>query len=72
MGGFSAEWLSVREPVDHASCNNMVKRAMLDYLKAKHGKTLSNLSVVDLGCGTGSNLRGLAPFFGASTELDVG
>jgi SAM-dependent methyltransferase len=64
MGGFSAEWLSVREPVDHASCNNMVKRAMLDYLKAKHGKTLSNLNVIDLGCGTGSNLRGLAPFLG--------
>jgi SAM-dependent methyltransferase len=64
MGGFSADWLSEREPVDHASCNNMVKRAMLDYLKAKHGKTLSNLNVIDLGCGTGSNLRGLAPFLG--------
>jgi len=64
MSGFSAEWLSVREPADRASCNNMVKRAMLDYLKTIHGKTLPNLSVIDLGCGTGSNLRGLAPFLG--------
>lgn len=64
MSSFSAEWLSVREPVDHASCNNMVKRTLLEYLKAVHGKTLPNLSVIDLGCGTGSNLRGLAPFLG--------
>jgi SAM-dependent methyltransferase len=64
MSGFSAEWLSVREPVDHASCNNMVKRVLLDYLKATHGKSLTNLNVIDLGCGTGSNLRGLAPFLG--------
>lgn len=64
MSSFSAEWLSVREPVDHASCNNMVKRTLLDYLKTIHGKTLPNLSVIDLGCGTGSNLRGLAPFLG--------
>jgi hypothetical protein len=64
MSGFSAEWLSVREPVDHASCNNMVKRTVLDYLKVTHGKTIPNLRVIDLGCGTGSNLRGLAPFLG--------
>jgi SAM-dependent methyltransferase len=64
MTSFSAEWLSVREPVDHASCNNMVKRTLLDYLKGIHGKTLPNLNVIDLGCGTGSNLRGLAPFLG--------
>lgn len=64
MSGFSAEWLSVREPVDHASCNNMVKRTVLDYLKVTYGKTIPNLRVIDLGCGTGSNLRGLAPFLG--------
>lgn len=64
MSGFSAEWLSLREPVDHASRNGVVKRAMLNYLITKHGKSLSHLNMIDLGCGTGSNLRAISPFLG--------
>lgn len=64
MSGFSAEWLSLREPVDHASLNGSVKRAMLNYLTAQYGKSLTNLHIMDLGCGTGSNLRSLSPFLG--------
>jgi len=64
MSGFSAHWLSLREPVDHASRNPEVERAMLDCLKQRHGALLPNLRVIDLGCGSGSNFRALAPLFG--------
>lgn len=64
MSGFSAHWLGLREPVDHASRNIQVRTALLDFLKQRHGKHLSGLRVVDLGCGSGSNLRALAPFLG--------
>lgn len=64
MSGFSAHWLGLREPVDHASRNFQVRAALLDFLKQRHGKPLSGLRVIDLGCGSGSNLRALAPFLG--------
>ncbi|MEM7778322.1 MAG: class I SAM-dependent methyltransferase [Pseudomonadota bacterium] len=58
MSGFDPEWLALREPVDHASINAALRRALVSRLQ--HNETIS---VVDLGCGTGSNLRGLAPWF---------
>lgn len=64
MSGFSAHWLGLREPVDHASRNRQVERAMLGCLRQSHGDLLSGLRVVDLGCGSGSNLRALSPLFG--------
>jgi SAM-dependent methyltransferase len=59
MTGFSPEWLELREPTDHYSINAGVRRALADHVAGR-----GPISVVDLGCGTGSNLRGLAPFLG--------
>ena len=56
MSGFSAEWLAMREPVDHASINHRVRDALKSRFLGR-----SALRVVDLGSGTGSNLRGLSP-----------
>jgi hypothetical protein len=50
---FSAEWLAMREPADHAAVNPEV-RAALTARYAGQG----SIRVVDLGCGAGSNLRG--------------
>jgi SAM-dependent methyltransferase len=50
---FSAEWLELREPADHAAVNPEVRAA----LKARFAGQ-DSIRVVDLGCGAGSNLRG--------------
>ncbi len=50
---FSAEWLSLREPCDHASVNPEVRAAL-----TAHAGGQATIRVVDLGCGAGSNLRG--------------
>ena len=55
MSGFSAEWLSLREPADAAARAPRVTRTIAE---ATAGRT--PLRVADLGCGTGSNLRYLA------------
>ncbi len=53
---FSAQWLALREPYDcrarSADVLDAVERAFRD---------LSAISVVDLGCGTGSTLRAVGP-----------
>lgn len=49
---FSAEWLALREPVDHRSRNADVAEAV-----RRHFAGRGSVSVVDFGCGTGSNLR---------------
>lgn len=59
MSGFSADWLALREPADHAAINNQVRTACV---RAFAGHDL--VRIVDLGCGTGSNLRSLAPALG--------
>jgi SAM-dependent methyltransferase len=64
MGEFSAQWLSLREPVDHASRSTRVQDVMLADLRARHGDELSGLRLLDLGCGSGSNLRAIAPLLG--------
>jgi SAM-dependent methyltransferase len=53
MAGFSPEWLALREPADHAARNPQVLAAVGSYFADK-----ASLSVLDLGCGAGSNLRG--------------
>lgn len=64
MSGFSSHWLGLREPIDHASRNTDVQAAMLEGLKQRHGNALASLRIIDLGCGSGSNLRALAPQLG--------
>jgi SAM-dependent methyltransferase len=51
--GFSPDWLALREPADHAALNPDVRAALHRFF----GRW-EKLAVVDLGCGTGSNLRG--------------
>ena len=53
MGGFSPDWLALREPADHAARNPQVLAAVGSHFAAK-----ASVTVIDLGCGAGSNLRG--------------
>jgi SAM-dependent methyltransferase len=55
MSGFSPEWLALREPVDHRSRNAELAAAL-----AARFQQRNSVNVVDLGCGTGSNLRATA------------
>lgn len=59
-GGFSTDWLSLREPLDLEA-----RPVALVHRLAARLPTGRPLGVVDLGCGTGSNFRALAP------ELDA-
>jgi hypothetical protein len=56
MSGFSAEWLTQREPYDLRARNP----AVLDAVAASF-KPRSSLRIVDLASGTGSTLRALSP-----------
>jgi len=56
MSGFSAEWLTLREPYDLAARN----AAVLDAVAAAFIEE-SSISVVDLACGTGATLRAIGP-----------
>ena len=56
MSGFDPGWLELREPIDHAARNERVAGLVRGYFAER-----ASLTVVDLGCGTGSNLRALAP-----------
>ncbi|MGP1393922.1 MAG: hypothetical protein ACTS3R_00235 [Inquilinaceae bacterium] len=59
MTGFDADWLSLREPFDADARDPVITQAWRD-ARPRHGA----LSVVDLGAGTGSNFRFLAPRLG--------
>lgn len=56
MAGFSATWLDLREPVDAASRNPVLAAELHSWRTS-----LESLSVLDVGSGTGANLRYLAP-----------
>lgn len=58
---FSAEWLALREPVDHRSVNRPLATRVSDWFG-----TPDHISVMDIGCGAGSNLRGTFGLFGSS------
>jgi len=51
MGDFSAAWLRLREPVDHRARSAALTRDVLRALPP------DDLRILDLACGTGSNLR---------------
>jgi hypothetical protein len=59
MSGFSADWLSLREPWDHAARNAAARS--LDAAALARGLRPPGrpLGVLDLACGTGANLRDL-------------
>ncbi len=52
---FSADWLALREPADHAARSKSLLAAVADRFAGRDA-----INVVDLGCGAGSNLRGTA------------
>ena len=54
--GFSADWLTLREPADTAARSTRLTRAIADSLMPG-----AELRVLDLGAGTGANMRYLAP-----------
>jgi SAM-dependent methyltransferase len=57
VSGFDPDWLALREPYDHAARD--------PELAARFAASLGDApTIVDLGCGTGSNLRYLAPRLG--------
>jgi hypothetical protein len=60
MSGFSADWLTLREPYDLRARNPMVLDAVAAALEP-----LSSPRIVDLACGTGSTLRALGPLLPA-------
>jgi hypothetical protein len=57
MSGFSADWLALREPVDHRSVSPAVRDAVRKWIGP-----CKQIDIIDLGCGSGSNLRGLASY----------
>lgn len=61
MSGFSAEWLALREPVDHAAINAVVRQAFCGLFPSG-----ADAQFIDIGCGTGSNMRGLSPWIDAN------
>ena len=61
MSGFDAAWLNLREPADHAAIDTSLRQRLIQHFGQRQ-----TLRIVDLGCGTGSNLRALAPHLPAS------
>jgi hypothetical protein len=60
MSGFSADWLTLREPHDLRARNPAVLDTVTAFLEP-----LSSVQIVDLACGTGSTLRALSPYLPA-------
>jgi hypothetical protein len=57
MSTFPADWLALREPYDRRARNPVVRDAAVALLGAH-----PSVTIVDLACGTGANLRALAPY----------
>jgi hypothetical protein len=57
MAGFTADWLALREPADHAARSRELTRALLFTLPG-------DARILDLAAGTGSNLRYLTAMGG--------
>jgi len=66
MSGFSIDWLGLREAFDHRAREAAIDAFALPALARqwRDANADGGLSVVDLACGSGSNLRALAPRLG--------
>lgn len=67
MSSFSAPWLALREPLDAASRSLRLGTSLAESLQATRSEN-SPLAVIDLGAGTGANLRYAAPLIGGPQE----
>lgn len=56
MSGFSAEWLALREPIDHSARSEEVLAGVAGWFAQDEA-----LRITDIGSGTGSTLRALKP-----------
>ena len=62
---FSADWLQMREPFDAVARDTAARELQLvKRLTSLAANTAQPLRVIDLACGTGANLRWLAPRLG--------
>lgn len=66
MTGFSAQWLALREPADHRARDQGLQRQVAAYLDGLARQRTTPIRLVDLGSGSGSNLRALAPHLPAA------
>jgi SAM-dependent methyltransferase len=60
MTGFSAEWLALREPADHRARDQALQNTICEQLEIVAHAEQRAVRLIDLGCGSGSNLRALA------------
>jgi hypothetical protein len=60
MNGFSAQWLQLREPLDAVSRSAGLCTFLTEALGLKKGQNF-RIAIIDLGAGTGANLRYAAP-----------
>jgi hypothetical protein len=60
MSGFDAGWLDLREPADRTARSATLLNAI-----AHHYKDRPQVTVIDLGCGTGAMMRALAGYLPA-------
>jgi SAM-dependent methyltransferase len=66
---FSADWLQLREPFDAAARDAAVgELGLVKRLAPPKAGTARPLRVIDLACGTGANLRWLAPRLGGAQQ----
>lgn len=61
MGEFSAHWLTQREPADRKARSVALIAPLVERLGAARGDHVHPLRVLDLGTGTGANVRYVAP-----------
>jgi SAM-dependent methyltransferase len=68
LGAFSADWLQQREPFDAIARTAAALRLTLPALAALRPDPTTPWRVIDLACGTGANLRWLAPRLGGAQQ----
>ncbi len=66
MSGFSPEWLALREPIDFAARSDEVTAALAHYFLND-----TDLHIVDIGGGTGSTIRAIAPILPSNTRFSI-
>lgn len=69
MSGFAADWLALREPFDAAARSAALAAELCASLAASHAA--GAIEIVDLACGTGANVRYLAPRLGGRQRWTI-